>query len=265
MVSTYVSPLPIAYAGLLVVPLATVLLLANSRKRAQSARLSALTPWLSPALALVLAGMIFSITRLALFILVAELLLLAWFWRRLWLGVTAGLVALLTFLVIYVYPQFGPLVTADLQPVVDRPPGLRIFSLKDPSLLEHRATLAANLQYVLQHPLGGLGSSVHRFGDAEGTGESALFDVFGDIGLFGGLVYLASYALVLREGGRALGKQNEDPLSASLPLVASIGGLALVLVTVTSDVWGDLPVTFLFWWAAGSAVSAIQPAAVPRD
>ena len=42
---------------------------------------------------------------------------------------------------------------------------------------------------------------------------------------------------------------------AALPLVVSIGGLMLFLITMTSDVWGNFAVTFLFWWAAGHSVS----------
>jgi hypothetical protein len=44
----------------------------------------------------------------------------------------------------------------------------------------------------------------------------------------------------------------------SLPLVAAVGGLALIPITLTSDVWGDLSVTFLFWWAAGYSATVAQ-------
>jgi hypothetical protein len=40
-------------------------------------------------------------------------------------------------------------------------------------------------------------------------------------------------------------------LASALPLVAFAGGIALIPITLTSDVWGDFSVTFLFWWAAG--------------
>jgi hypothetical protein len=48
-------------------------------------------------------------------------------------------------------------------------------------------------------------------------------------------------------------------LAQALPLVASVGGLVLIPITLTSDVWSDFSVTFLFWWAVGySATVASQ-------
>jgi hypothetical protein len=44
-------------------------------------------------------------------------------------------------------------------------------------------------------------------------------------------------------------------LSLALPLVASVGGLVLIPITLTSDVWADFSVTFLYWWAAGYSAS----------
>ena len=38
-------------------------------------------------------------------------------------------------------------------------------------------------------------------------------------------------------------------------MVAVVGGLALIPITMTSDLWGDFSVTFLFWWAVGSCAS----------
>ena len=40
-----------------------------------------------------------------------------------------------------------------------------------------------------------------------------------------------------------------------MPIVALVGGFALIPITLTSDVWGDLSVTFLFWWAAGASAT----------
>jgi hypothetical protein len=35
----------------------------------------------------------------------------------------------------------------------------------------------------------------------------------------------------------------------------NIVGLALVPITMTTDLWGDLSVTFLFWWSAGASAT----------
>ena len=86
--------------------------------------------------------------------------------------------------------------------------------------------------------------------------------MFGDTGIVGGLLYVALYGLSLYYGWRALWRAPKRTLAWALPLVACAGGLALIPITLTSDVWGDLSVTFLYWWAAGYATSAAQQRAV---
>ena len=56
-----------------------------------------------------------------------------------------------------------------------------------------------------------------------------------------------------------------DPLLAALPLTALIGGLALIPITLTSDVWSDFSVTFLFWWAVGSSVTLARSASAAQS
>jgi hypothetical protein len=154
------------------------------------------------------------------------------------------------------YVRVGPLVDAHVDPVHNRPPGLRIVSSRDSSVSEHSATLAFDIQYVLQHPLGtGVGTSIHRFGTGQGIGESAYFDVFGETGFIGGLVYTVAYAAIILYGVRALLRNRDDPLVAALPMVSLVGGLALLPITLTSDVWSDPSVTFLLWWSAGYTVA----------
>ena len=249
MVSTYVSPLPIAYTGLLVLPVATGLLLIQRRSdRATMLRVA--------FLAFLVIGVLLSVTRLAMLLLVLEFFMLAVIWRRRWLLWATPLAGVLVALVFVGYVRVGPLVDAHLNPVYNRPSDLRIVSTRDSSLNEHSATLAFDLQYVLHHPLGtGVGTSIHRFGASQGTGESAYFDVFGETGLFGGLAYTLAYALMLLYGLRALLEHRDDPLIASLPLVSLVGGLALLPITLTSDVWSDPSVTYVLWWSAGYAVS----------
>jgi hypothetical protein len=249
MVSTYVSPLPIAYTGLLVLPVATgLLLLKRPSDRATMLRVA--------FLAFLVIGVLLSVTRLAMLLLVAEFFVLAVIWRRRWLLWATPLAGVLVALVFIGYVRIGPLVDAHLNPVHDRPAGLRIVSSRDSSINEHSATLSFDIQYVLQHPLGtGVGTSIHRFGASQGTGESAYFDVFGETGLLGGLAYTIAYALILVYGLRAFLRHRNDPLIASLPLVSLVGGLALLPITLTSDVWSDPSLTYLLWWSAGYTVS----------
>ena len=247
-VSTYVSPLGVAYAGLLVVPLAIVFAVRPAQR--MRGRLLALA-----LLGLVVVGVLFSETRLALALMAVEVGLLALLFRRIWLFAGVGLVAAGVLFMLYGYPQIGPLVDRQLNPV-SHARALHIVSQNDPSLREHFGLLGYDLEYVRLHPLGtGLGSAVHRFGTSQGTGESAIFDFFGELGVVGGALYLPIYFLMILAGVRALLRAGNDVLLGALPLVASIGGLMLFLITLTSDVWGNFPVTFLFWWAAGYSVT----------
>jgi hypothetical protein len=247
-VSTYVSPLGIAYTGLLVVPLA----IAFAARRAEAAGARANRFGL---LALTALGVLLSVTRLAIVFMVMEFGLLALLFRRLWLFGATALVAAGAAFMVYVYPQVGPLTDANLSPV-HHARSERITSSGDPSLREHANQLGFDLEYVVLHPIGtGLGSAVHRFGTSAGPGESAIFDILGELGILGGILYLPTFFLAILAGLLAYLKVRRDALLAMLPLVVSIGGLALFLITLTSDVWADLSVTFLFWWAAGYSVS----------
>ena len=250
MVSTYVSPLGIAYTGLLIIPVGIALLY---KRRPLPA-----LPWWLPALMLsfTVVGVLFSLTRLALVAMVAEVAMLYLFLRRRSLVLIAGLLGLGVLFMFYGYPRMGPLVDRNLQSIQHRA-GVHIVSTSDPSAREHLQQIIADLKFVGHHPLGqGIGSSIHRFGVATGgTGESAVFDVFGDLGVIGGLLYLLIYALGLLYGLRAFLRTRGDPLSMGLALASVAGGLALIPITFTSDVWSDFSVTFLFWWAVGYSVT----------
>lgn len=265
MVSTYLSPLGIAYTGLLVFPIAVVLLdLQPKRSRGQSLAIVAMV--------FLLAGIVFSVTRLALLSLIGEAVLLTVLVRRPWVYVSAPLLIALVLAVIIIYPQFGPAVDDHLNPVAVRAGG--VVSSSDPSSLEHRSTVEADLKVALRHPLGeGLGSSgtsANRFsgstapGPDYAPGESAFLTMFVDTGVLGGFLHLALYLLGLYAAGLALLRTRRASLDQALPMAAFVGGLALFPIVLTNDVWGDLSVTFLFWWAIGSSatMAARQPASI---
>jgi hypothetical protein len=79
----------------------------------------------------------------------------------------------------------------------------------------------------------------------------------------GGTLYVALYLLALWNGYRAYRLAPANSLAAALPITALVGGLALLPVTVTSDVWGDLSVTFLYWWAAGASARLASAVSTP--
>jgi hypothetical protein len=251
MVSTYVSPLGIAYTGLLIVPLAVRLL---------DARRTGLPTWFKGStLALPVVAILFSVTRLAIALLVIEMTLLLILLRRRWLLAAVPAVCVLALVVVFQYANFGPLLNIDLSPVAARPTHMSLTggSSSDPSIRGHLATLRTDMQYAIAHPLGtGLGSSIHQFGSSGGRGESAVFDVFDDAGLVTGGLYLALYAMAIYHGYRAWRSTATDPLFSAIPLIACVGGLVLAPIALTSEVNGDFSVTFLFWWAAGFALTA---------
>ncbi len=249
MVSTYVSPLGIAYAGLVVTPLALALLI-GVRGRAR---------WIGlPLTALLILGIMFSLTRLALFLLVIEFFIIAILVRNRWVLYASPVVALAAVFMLFQYPYVGPLLDRQLVPVPHRPSSLHIASSGDPSLAEHAGLLGYDLRYVRQHPLGtGIGSSIHRFGTSVGTGESAIFDMFGDMGVLGGVLYLLMYAGSFFIAVFAFFRVRRDKLLAMLPLVCIVGAAGLGPVTMTSDLWSDFATTFLFWWAAGASVTTL--------
>ena len=263
MVSTYISPLGIAYTGLLVFPVAVVLL--DRQRRGSLGHILG-----SFAIGLLLAGILFSVTRLALFALVGEIALLALLMRRpLEYGLVAGVVAAVV-VVIVLYPSYGPVVDRNLNPTT-RPAGANLVNPGDPSFVEHVRTVVADLRVAARHPLGeGLGStgtSANRFttNPAASTdyapGESAILTFFVDTGVLGGLVYLLFFGLALLQSLRGLLAVPRGSLRSALPMAAVVGGLALVPITLTSDVWGDLSVTFLFWWAVGYSATLRRGAA----
>jgi hypothetical protein len=153
-----------------------------------------------------------------------------------------------------------------------------VVSAGDPSFVEHIRTVLADLRISLGHPLGqGLGSSgssAIRFAGAGGStdyapGESAVLTMFVDTGVVGGSLYLLFYGYGIALAFMGLLGRRRQTWRIALPVVACAGGLALLPITLTSDLWGDFSVTFLFWWAIGCAASlaygrarAEQPEAV---
>lgn len=252
MVSTYISPLGIAYTGLLVFPLAAMLI---DRAKSRVALVASVV-----AGTLFLIGVLLAVTRLAELCLVGEVVLLALVWRSRMSMALVPVVGAAVAAVLFWYPAVGPVVDPYLLPGESQ--RHTILYMGDPSIAEHLRFLESDLALDIKHPFGaGLGGSVHRFVqttvDTAGTGESAVLGVFGDVGLLGGLLYVALYGFGLYYGLLAVWRARQRSMASAMALIAVVGGVALIPITLTSDVWGDLSVTFLFWWAAGYSASAV--------
>lgn len=271
MVSTYISPLGVAYTGLLVVPLAA----AVAYRPPHNVRHC--VAW--GLLAVITISLLFSVTRLALMSLAAAFVLLALlFWqRRALVAAAVAIVAIVA--VLYGYERVGPVMTYDLDEVSSPTSFLReqdsssprpdddprageggeligrVISAQDGSVQGHIRAISYGLVYMVQHPAGtGPGTAVPRFGDSQGPGESALLRIGGELGIVGALLHVAMVAGAIWCSWVGFRRLAWGWLRAFV-LVAFVGGLALIPIMLTSDVWGNFSVTFLFWWCAGLAVS----------
>jgi hypothetical protein len=248
MVSTYVSPLGIAYTGLLLLPMGLGVI-----DRRVSQRTAAVIALL---VGLVVLGIALSITRLALVAAAGEALLLALILRRLWIAALAPVIIVAGIAAFLPNTSITPRVDAALQPVAADGHVSAFAPGSDSSSREHADNIKNDILVDLQHPFGmGTGAATVRYGNLNATGESAVLGLFGQLGIVGGALYLALFLLTIWQGYRALGLSRAASLEDVLPLVAFVGGVALVPISLTSDVWGDLSVTFPFWWAAGASAT----------
>ena len=258
MVSTYISPLGIAYTALLLFPMAVAVMDRRVSQRTAG--------WIAILTTLLILGVVLSITRLALFGLVGEAILLVLVLRRAWIVSLVPVLVVAALVSVFPYTTIAPAVDRNLGIV--HGVGLEWGFANDSSSREHYGYLVQDVKFDLQHPLGlGTGASTLRYGKLVGTGESAVLGMFGDLGAAGGGLYLALYLLSVWNGWRALRVTRRVSLEEMLPLIAFVGGLGLLPITMTSDVWGDLSVTFLFWWAAGASATLSRRAVrtVPRE
>ena len=215
---------------------------------------------------LLILGVVLSITRLALLALVGEAVLLWIVLRQAWIAGLVPVLVVAALLAVFPYTTIAPAVDRNLGSVHRL--GLQWGFTNDSSTREHYGYLVQDLRFDLEHPLGlGVGASSARYGTLVGTGESAVLGMFGDMGMLGGGLYLSLYLLAIWLGWRTLRMTRKASLEEVMPLIAFVGGLGLLPITMTSDVWGDLSVTFLFWWAAGATATLLTRAVrvAPRE
>jgi hypothetical protein len=147
------------------------------------------------------------------------------------------------------------------QPPPDPPTPDILERMVDPtesSIAGHIGALVRGLPLVLDHPLGlGLGASTYRMGTGVGPEESAILGIAGEIGLLALALFAVAYTSLVLLGARLLRSPTEHA-AAVAGAVLGIGGVALLPVMLTSAIWGDLSVTYVFWSAAGLAAAAVE-------
>jgi O-antigen ligase len=90
-----------------------------------------------------------------------------------------------------------------------------------------------------------------------------MFAIGADTGALGLVLFLALYGGLVLVGLSIVWRRRDDVALCALGAVVGVGGLALAPVVLTSQVWGNFSVTFLFWWAAGSVVAAVAAGYAP--
>lgn len=74
-----------------------------------------------------------------------------------------------------------------------------------------------------------------------GPGESAAFQIGGEVGLLGLVLFLVLYGGLILAGIHLVWESRADPGKAALALVMAVGGVGLAPVVLTSQVWGTSP------------------------
>ena len=229
--------------------------------------------WLWLAFPLIVVSIALSVTRLALACLAIEAIVLVGVFRRRAAVGACSIALVAVAAALFVYPNYGPVVSFDLTDV--RPPagahllGLdkvpepgtsfpvptpssalgdisgdivrRIVTADDASIQAHFAAVRDGAEFVVLHPLGlGLGASMPRLGAATGPGESAVFQIGGEVGLVGLLLFLVLYGGVILAGAHVVWRRRADPSEAVLAVAVAVGGLALAPVVLTGRLFRNI-------------------------
>ncbi|HET9016813.1 MAG TPA: hypothetical protein VFN57_14530 [Thermomicrobiaceae bacterium] len=303
LVSTFLNPTGVAVTGLLIAPLAVAVLgpwrvdgLAKGFRWA--------------AVSLLALGVILSLSWLVVAALVVEAVLLAVLLHRREVVIAAGGIIVASLLVLFLYPARGPVVTSTLAdarppagytlvrdlartaarlglpgtprvapestaptsarlPAAGSTDGLRAAGL---SLRGDFDAALEGLSTAWRHPLGiGLQPMPSGAQLSAGTGSGALSNLVDEVGILGGLLFLAFYGLAVASAFRTVRRTPRDPLATGFALITFVGGLALLPIMLSTDIWSVTAATVLFWWTAGmnagtapDAVSA-TPAPLPTS
>lgn len=249
--SVYMSSQSFAVACLLVVPAVTILAMRSGPRRRRA--------W--AAFALVWVALLLTITRMTIVTCVVQLLVLALLLRRPQL--VAGTVAVAV-------AGFGVAMAA-----VPRLPTFvwQTITWQSGSSVSHAESVRVAVEAVATRPLGsGLGSGdlALRFGGKPLSGDNMYLKYAVEQGVPGLLLQVLALAAIAR-AGLALwrtGRTSERRELGAFVLVAAIG---IALNAAMTMPYGTNALAYVFFWAAGSAVTLAQqesfgtvPAAAPR-
>jgi hypothetical protein len=249
LVSTFLSPLATSYLLIVALLVCTAWLVRLSPRGWR------LALWAGSVL-LLLAGLLWTHSRSAYIGLALGLFAFAWARRadgtRTVVGVAGAAVAVLVLGVAFVeaYPHIAP--TTSFTPaelVVQRANaatgGPAITGAEDASLRSHWSSLRGGIRTVVHHPqgfgVGNAGSTAARTHVAIRAGESTYTELGVDVGLVGGLVFVA-WSLALAW--------------SALRCSAWIGGslVAVLALAVQTDVIGVPWLAYVLWALAGATV-----------
>jgi hypothetical protein len=249
LVSTFLSPLATSY--LLVV----ALLLCAGWLVGLRVRGWMLVLWAATVL-LLLAGLLWTHSRSSYIALALGLLVFAWARGRdgartvVGLVVAAAAVLVVGAAFVKVYPHIGPRTSftpreLEFQRATARTGGAAVNGAEDASLHSHWISLRAGIRAVVHHPqgfgVGNAGSTAARTHVAVKAGESTYTELGVDVGLVGGLVFLAwSLGLTL------------TALRCSAWIGASL--VAVLALAVQTDVIGVPWLAYVLWSLAGATV-----------
>jgi O-Antigen ligase len=248
LVSTFLSPLGSAYLFVVALLLAAGLL----RRRA--------------AVALVVvaaAGLLWTFSRASLVALAAGLVVLAVARRHPLPLVAAAATIGIAFAWVHVFPSIGPTghwTRADLvyqrqQAKLHGPQASNPASPDESSLREHWTSLREGVRTVVHHPqgygLGNAGETALRSGTTPRAGESTYTQLGVEVGVVGGILWLA-WSLALLVGLLRSRREWAPAVAAAFA--------AVLAVAVQTDILGVPWVTYCVWGLAGTLL-ALRPVA----
>ena len=269
VVSVFLSPLGTSY----MVVVALLLAMATPLRR---------RPRLLAAFAVAsFAGLLWTFSRASLAALAVGLCLVALARRRLWpLGAAAATIAAAVAFAA-IFPSIGPRgdwTRADLvrqRAQAKERPGAsgNPLSTKEASVRSHLDNLREGLRTDLHHPqgygVGNVGQTAARTGVPIKAGESNYTELAAELGILGGLVWIA-WGLALLVGLVLAARRARDEEGRSL--AAALAGVvaATLALAVQTDVIGAPWMAYCVWALGGALVSplalrvaAAAPARVP--
>ena len=245
LVSTFLSPLATSYVFVVALLLAVAWL---TRRRPP------LLVWVA-AVAVLLAGLLWTHSRSSELALVIGLCAFAIVRREVWLPIlaSAAVVVVLSLVFVKAYPHIAPKTSfttneITVQDAIAKKTGKPAQSgqFNDSSISSHWASLKAGIATDVHHPqgfgVGNSGSTAARTGVPIETGESTYTQLGSDAGIVGALLFIA-WSLVL--------------LWFVLPCIAWIGAsfVAVLALALQTDVLGVPWLAYVLWILGGSVVS----------